>query len=189
MNLSFRRVRAFVCAIACVLPAVGALAQNVRISGQVRDLETKAPVTKATVKIEGAGLAGRENSQLIRKVNGQGGYQFEVPAGSYDLWVSAPDFEETKSSLQLAVGPAVERNIELRPLRQSYAYRVETLPLPQQMIPEISGVSFTPKGRLSSRIVAAKCGCATSRPIDGGGLPTVCMKVLGSSRSMKRRCS
>lgn len=125
-----------------------AQAQNVRMSGQVRQAESKAPVANAQVKVEGAALAGRENSQVIRRVNAQGRYQLDVPAGTYDVWVIAPDFEETKVGLTLTAGKALERDFELRPMPRSYAYRVETLPLPQQMIPEASGVAFTPKGSL-----------------------------------------
>src|SRR5688572_7365063 len=125
-----------------------AFAQNVRISGQIRNADSRAPVTSAQVKIEGPTLASRENSQVIRKVDAQGRYQLDVPPGAYDVWVLAPDFEEAKTPVQLAAGANVERDFELRPMERSYAYRVETLRLPQQMVPEVSGVSFTPKGSL-----------------------------------------
>ncbi|MGH7956938.1 MAG: c-type cytochrome [Opitutaceae bacterium] len=70
------------------------------------------------------------------------------PAGSYNVWVLADDFEETKVNLTLAAGAKLERDFSLKPEPRSYAYRIETLPLPRQMIPEISGVAFTPKGSL-----------------------------------------
>jgi mono/diheme cytochrome c family protein/glucose/arabinose dehydrogenase len=63
------------------------------------------------------------------------------------LWVTAPNFEEVKVKVEVAAGAAIERNFELRPLQLS-PYQVETLKLPQQVIREISGVSFTPKGSL-----------------------------------------
>ena len=77
-------------------------AQNARFSGLVRDAVSLAPVTNAQVKIEGAALAGRENSQIIRRVNAQGRFQLDVPPGNFDLWVGAPEHEETKLTLNLA---------------------------------------------------------------------------------------
>src|SRR5688572_17527206 len=112
-----------------VFTAAQAVAQNAKMSGQVRNATSGAAIPNAQVKIEGPALASRENSQLIRKVNTQGRYQAEVPAGTYDVWVLASDFEETKTVLQLAAGGTLERNFELRPMPRSYAYRVDTLPL------------------------------------------------------------
>ena len=135
-------------AVGSLVFAAPALAQPAKISGQVRQAKSIQPVPNAQVRFEGAALAGRENSQSIRKANAQGRYTADLPAGTYDVWVSAPDFEEIKIVLSLAAGATVARNFELRPLPQSYAYKVETLPLPQQMVPEVSGVSFTPQGTL-----------------------------------------
>src|SRR5687768_9083340 len=122
--------------------------QAAPISGQVREAGSGKPVPGAQVKIEGPALANRENSQVIRKVSSDGRYQLEVPAGTYDVWVIAPDFEERKFDLHVLAGDRLERDFELRPMPRSNAYRVETLTLPQQMVPEISGISFTPKGSL-----------------------------------------
>ena len=130
------------------LAATMAAAQPARISGQVRQAGSAAAVANAQVKVEGPALAGRENSQVIKRANAEGRYQLDVPAGTYDFWVSAPDFEERKIVLKVAAGDVLERNLDLRPMPRSYAYRVETLALPQQMIPEVSGISFTPKGTL-----------------------------------------
>src|SRR5688572_21574049 len=130
------------------LVATVAAAQPARISGQVRQAGSTAPVANAQVKVEGPALAGRENSQVIKRASADGRYQLEVPAGTYDIWISAPDFEEQKRVLKVAAGDVLERNFDLRPMPRSYAYRVETLALPQQMIPEVSGISFTPKGTL-----------------------------------------
>ena len=118
-----------------------------RVSGQVRKADSDAPVARAQVRIEGPTLVSRENSQIIQKVKSDGRYQLDVPPGTYELWASAPDFEETKVRLELAAGGFVARDLELRPLQKS-PYRVETLKLPQQMIGEVSGVAFTPKGSL-----------------------------------------
>ena len=134
--------------LALTVSALGVFAQNAKVSGQVRDANTGAGIPGAQVRIEGPALAGRENSQIIRKATPQGRYQIDAPAGTYDVWVQAAEFEETKGVLQVAAGATVERNFELRPMPRSYAYRVETLALPQQMIPEVSDLSFTPKGSL-----------------------------------------
>jgi mono/diheme cytochrome c family protein len=143
MNV-FRSFLAFV----FTLLAQEASAQNVRVSGRVTHADSHAPVANAQVRIEGPTLANRENSQVIRKVDAEGRYQIDVPPGAYDVWVLAQDFEEVKFALQFAKGVNVSRDFELRPMARSYAYRVETLPLPQQMVPEVSGVSFTPGGSL-----------------------------------------
>lgn len=129
------------------LSAAAAPVQNARVSGWVRKADSDAPVARAQVRIEGPTLVGRENSQIIQKVKSDGTYQLDVPPGAYDVWVTAPDFEEVKSHVDVAVGDAVGRNFELRALQRS-PYRVETLRLPQQMIGEVSGVAFTPKGSL-----------------------------------------
>ncbi len=125
-----------------------ALAQMVSVSGALLHAETGAPVSGAQVKLEGPALASRENSQVIGRANAEGLYQLSVPPGDYLLWVLADDFEDTKITLNVTAGANVERNFSLRPMQRSNAYRVETLSLPQQMIPEISGIAFTPKGSL-----------------------------------------
>ena len=141
-----RLMRLFVLgALALYSPA---LAQNARVSGIVRHAESGAPLPRAQVKIEGPALAARENSQIIRRVGAQGDYRLEVPAGRYTLWVQADEFEELKEAITLGAGAALERDFELKPAGRSYAYRVETLSLPRQMIPEISGVAFTPRGSM-----------------------------------------
>lgn len=117
------------------------------ISGRVRKAGSEAPVPLAQVKLEGPTLARHENSNLIQKPKAEGRFQFKVPPGSYDLWVTAPDCEEVKIRIDLTAGAAIDRDIELHPLQRS-PYRVETLALPQQMIGEVSGVAFTPKGTL-----------------------------------------
>lgn len=142
-----RRLVALMLAFGCVAFAQAASAPTGRISGYVRKADSDAPVPMAQVKLEGPTLARYENSNLIQKLKFQGRYQFNVPPGIYDMWVTAPDFEEVKIHLEIASGAIVERDIELRPLQRS-PYRVDTLSLPQQMIGEVSGVAFTPKGTL-----------------------------------------
>lgn len=127
-------------------PAFGAT-PPVRLAGVVRQADSGAEVPWAQVRIEGPTLVGRENSQIIQKVRAQGRYQLDVPPGTYELWVTAPDFEEIKVRLEVAAGGALSRDFALRPLARA-PYRVETLRLPRQMIGEISGVAFTPQGSL-----------------------------------------
>jgi cytochrome c5 len=124
------------------------LAQPARITGIIRHVETGTPVPGAQIKIEGPALASRENSQVIQRAGPDGRYQTSVPAGTYVVWVLADEFDDTKSSLTVTSGEVVERDFTLSPMQRSYAYRIETLPLPRHLIPEISGVAFTPKGSM-----------------------------------------
>ena len=145
--MNVRHLTSFLLSLGCVAFLQAASAPTGRISGRVRKADSDAPVPMAQVKLEGPTLARYENSNLIQKLKLQGRYQFNVPPGSYDMWVTAPDFEEVKIHLELGSGATIERDIELHPLQRS-PYRVETLKLPQQMIGEVSGVAFTPKGTL-----------------------------------------
>lgn len=135
----------FVCGL---VAGASVLAQSVRLSGVVRDADSGTPIRNAQVKLEGAALAGRENSQAIARANAQGAYRLEVPPGEYQLWVVAPDYEEVGTRWVVTAGKPVERDFELGKLSGAGVYKVETLPLPRAMIPEASGVAFTPKGTL-----------------------------------------
>ena len=125
-----------------------AVAQNARVSGTIRDAAGGNLITNAHVKMEGAALANRENSQVLKRGTPNGAFQFEVPPGIFDLWVVAPDFQEVKIELDVPAGAKIERDITLVAAERSHAYRVETVPLPRHLIPEVSGVSFTPKGSM-----------------------------------------
>lgn len=127
---------------------VASVAQTVRLSGVIRHAETGAPVPGAQVKLEGPTLASRENSQVLGRATAEGKYQLTVPPGRYAFWVLADEFEDVKQDVTLSAGENVERDVTLRAAPRSKSYRIETLPLPRQMIPEISGVSFTPRGSL-----------------------------------------
>jgi mono/diheme cytochrome c family protein len=124
-----------------------ATAPTATISGRIRQADSDATLPMVEVRLEGPALARHENSNLIQKMRRQSRYQFNAPPGVYDLWVSAPDFEEVKLRVEVPEGAKVERDISLRPLQLS-PYRVETVKLPQQMVGEVSGVAFTPKGTL-----------------------------------------
>lgn len=144
--MTVRQRNTLLLVVGCLVMQVAA-ASNGLISGRVRHADTGAPIPLVQAKLTGATLARHENSNLIQKLKPDGRYQFNVPAGRYDLWVTAPDFEEAKFKINLAGDATIERNIDLHP-RQRSPYRVETLALPQQMIGEVSGVAFTPKGTL-----------------------------------------
>lgn len=133
-----------------------------RVSGMVRSAGG-AEVAGAQVRIEGPALARLENSNIIQKIRPPGRYQLSVPPGSYELWATAPDFEDAKVRLTVADGEALVRDFELQPMARP-PYRVETLPLPRGMIGEVSGVSFTPRGTLA---VSTRRGEVWMRAADG----------------------
>ena len=101
-----------------------------RVTGSVRQAGTDAAVRFAQVRLEGAALTGRENNQIIQKIGTDGRYRFDVPAGSYELWASAPDHEETLKRVEVATGATLQVELYLPPLQAS-PYRVETVPLPR----------------------------------------------------------
>ena len=83
---SMRMIVMYLSALA--LFAAAAAAQPARVSGQVRQVGSTAAVAKAQVKVEGPALAGRENSQVIRRANADGRYQLDLPAGTYFVEVA-----------------------------------------------------------------------------------------------------
>lgn len=153
-----RSLVAALAVLACGGPAVvtapaqptrrAAPADQVKISGLLRAAGTGETVGNAQLKLEGPGLSHVENSQLLRKSGAGGDYQFVAPPGPYDLWIIASGYEETKVKVELVKGQPLTRDVELKPAAKPYAYRVETVELPQQMIPEVSGVSFSPSGSM-----------------------------------------
>jgi hypothetical protein len=54
-------------ALVWLFSALAVHAQNVRLSGRVREAGSGKPIPTAQLKLEGAALAGRENSQIIRR--------------------------------------------------------------------------------------------------------------------------
>ncbi|MFZ9838842.1 MAG: c-type cytochrome [Opitutaceae bacterium] len=126
--------------------AGAAVPSPARFTGQVVS-EGGGPVRFAQVRVEGAALTGRENSQVLQRAGTDGAFQVALPPGAYEVWVTAPDHEEATFRLEVGAGAAVSREVRLPPLRRT-PYRVETVPLPRMMIPEVSGVAFTPRGSL-----------------------------------------
>lgn len=133
-----------------------------RFSGRIES-DGGGPARFAQVRVEGAALAGRENSQVIQRPGPDGGFQVSLPPGTYDVWVTAPDHEEATFRLEVTAGGAVSRDIRLPALRRT-PYRVEAVALPRTMIPEVSGVAFTPRGSL---VVTNRRGEVWIRPSGG----------------------
>jgi mono/diheme cytochrome c family protein len=126
--------------------ALAAAPAPARLAGRIVS-EAGGPARFAQVRVEGAALAGRENSQVIQRAGADGTFQVSLPPGTYDVWVTAPDHEESTFRLEVSAGAALNRDVRL-PALQRTPYRVEAVSLPRTMIPEISGVAFTPRGSL-----------------------------------------
>jgi len=133
-----------------------------RLFGRIES-ESGGPARFAQVRVEGAALVGRENSQVIQRAGNDGSFQISLPAGAYEIWVTAPDHEESTFQLEVASGATVNRDVRLSALQRT-PYRVETVALPRTMIPEVSGVAFTPRGSL---VVTNRRGEVWIRPADG----------------------
>lgn len=143
--------------------ALAAAPAPARLSGRIES-ESGGPARFAQVRVEGAALAGRENSQVIQRVGNDGTFQVSLPPGAYEIWVTAPDHEEATFRLEVASGATVNRDVRLPALQRS-PYRVETVALPRTMVPEVSGVAFTPRGSL---VVTNRRGEVWIRHADGG---------------------
>ncbi|MFM9090992.1 MAG: c-type cytochrome [Verrucomicrobiota bacterium] len=143
--------------------ALAAAPAPARLSGRIES-ESGGPARFAQVRVEGAALAGRENSQVIQRAGNDGTFEVSLPPGAYEIWVTAPVHEETTFRLEVASGATVNRDLRL-PALQRTPYRVETVALPRPMIPEVSGVAFTPRGSL---IVTNRRGEVWIRHADGG---------------------
>jgi len=61
-----------------------------RLFGRIES-ESGGPARFAQVRVEGAALVGRENSQVIQRAGNDGSFQISLPAGAYEIWVTAPD--------------------------------------------------------------------------------------------------
>jgi cytochrome c553 len=126
--------------------ALAAAPAPARLSGRIVS-EGGSLARLAQVRVEGPALAGRENSQVIQRAGPDGTFQISLPPGTYDVWATAPDHEEATFRLEVAAGSTLHREVRLSALRRT-PYRVEAVALPRTMIPEISGVAFTPRGSL-----------------------------------------
>src|SRR5699024_4681949 len=120
-------------------------AGQVTVRGQVRDGETGEMLPGASVRIEGTKLDS-ENMGLSTSTNSKGAYSFTVPAGAYHLIAGHEGYAEKRKKIELVAGQQPVVDFKLAPMAQNYAYQVETVDLPPQMVPEISGIDFTPAG-------------------------------------------
>lgn len=121
------------------------------IEGRVTSAQSGAAVEGATVTVEGEALASVvENARRTVLTDTNGRYRFSsLPEGEYRISATASGFEEPiRTSLQLAEGEPVKHDFALSVRTVSGAYRVETVELPKGMSPEISGIDFTPSGRI-----------------------------------------
>lgn len=118
------------------------------ISGQVRDAETGKILPGATVRIEGVNLDRSENMSITSVANKEGMYRFKVPSGRYDLIIGGEGYQQKRMNVELSAGQEKRLDVMLEPMNLNYAYQVETMELPPQMVPEISGIDFTSRGTL-----------------------------------------
>lgn len=160
--IAARVVVSLLVALAAAAKPSPAAAPAGRVSGSVRAADG-AEIAGAQVRIEGPALERLENSNIIQRVRPPGRYVLSVPPGTYELWATAPDFEDARVLLTLADGDALVRDFALQPLARP-PYRVETLALPRAMVGEVSGVAFTPRGALA---VTTRRGEVWMRATDG----------------------
>lgn len=121
------------------------------LAGQVVNRETDATVEGATVLIEGAPLTAiSENARRTTKTNREGRYRFNhLPVGQYELSVTLPGFvDSTRIPVELTSGENKTQDVKIVPTTVTSAYEVEDVPLPENMSRDISGVSFTPDGKI-----------------------------------------
>ena len=119
-----------------------------RVSGHLRNSATGESIAGLNVIISGAALASNENQALIAASGANGEFEFQVPAGAYELETSPGRFQGAQYRLVVAAAAVVVHNFDLKPAAASRAYRTENVGLPRQMVPEVSGVGFTPAGSL-----------------------------------------
>lgn len=136
--------------------------ERYRVYGEVRDAGSGTGLDGAHVQIEGPTLVDQENYRMRLRDAPGGKFEFKVPPGSYDLWSERDNYQ--RSETKIVVSGDLEVNLDLSPMARSYAYRVEDVPLPRQMIPEVSGVDFTPSGRL---VITNRRGEVWIRDLDG----------------------
>ncbi len=125
------------------------------VSGHLRNAATGEPIAGWTVILSGAALSREENSALITASGPGGEYEFHPPAGAYELQTGPGRFQASFFRFDLAAGGSVVRDFALSEPVASKSYRVEDVVLPRQMVPEVSGLGFSPTGTL---VVATRRG-------------------------------
>jgi mono/diheme cytochrome c family protein/glucose/arabinose dehydrogenase len=145
----------FLCGAALIVfPAVAmtagpdAAGAGAHVTGHLRDGATGEPVSGWQVSISGAALSRNENSASILLSGPRGEFDFEVPPGSYELETASGRFQDAHFHVEVAPGASVSHDFALRAAPASGAYVTEDVMTPRQMVPEVSGVAFTPGGDL-----------------------------------------
>jgi mono/diheme cytochrome c family protein/glucose/arabinose dehydrogenase len=147
----------FLCGAALLaLPAVSMTAgqdaagatEVVHVTGHLRDAATGEPVPGWEVIISGAALSRNENSALILSSGPQGEFDFQVPAGSYELETASGRFQDAHIHLDVAAGVGASHDFDLRAAAASNAYVTQDVKTPRQMVPEVSGITFSPGGNV-----------------------------------------
>jgi len=120
----------------------------VHVTGHLRDAATGEPVSGWQVIISGAALSRNENSALILSSGPQGEFDFQVPAGSYELETASGRFQDAHFHFDAAAGIGASHDFDLRTAAASNAYVTQDVKIPRQMVPEVSGITFSPGGNL-----------------------------------------
>lgn len=142
-------MRPAVLIVSVLLAAGSARAEDTGfVSGHLRDAATGKAIAGWNVIVSGSALSREENSSRIAVSGPDGGYDFILPPGAYQIQTSTGKYQGAEARLEVAAKEEVVRDFLLRLAVASKAYRVEDVDLPRQMVPEISGLTFTPKGTL-----------------------------------------
>jgi len=118
------------------------------VSGRLLNEATGKPVTGERVIISGAALARHEDSAMILSSDPGGEFDFQVPPGTYEVETGSGSFQGAHWHLDVAAGSRASHDFELKPTPASRAYVTQDVKLPRQMVPEVSGIAFTPGGSL-----------------------------------------
>ncbi|WP_324758163.1 TonB-dependent receptor [Sphingobacterium thalpophilum] len=94
--------------ITCVLFPCATFAQQFTISGTVHDAATGKPLSGATIRME--------PDSTVTSTNAQGFYKLMLPAGTYRLSVSHPQYQRQQHSI--SVNQPLLRDYALQPLPQ-----------------------------------------------------------------------
>lgn len=123
-------------------------AGRIAIAGEVSDAATGSPLRGVYLTAKGAALAASANSELKRRSNDTGKYEMSLPPGDYVLAAEIDGYQRQNKTITVVAGGAATYHFKLEKTPESGPYRVETIELPMQMGPDVSGVTFTPAGDL-----------------------------------------
>lgn len=121
---------------------------RIAIAGEVSDAATGEPLRGVYLTAKGAALVSSANSELKRRSNDSGRYEMPLPPGDYNLAAELDGYQRQNKIISVAAGGATTYHFKLEKTPEAGPYRVETIELPMQMGPDVSGVTFTPAGDL-----------------------------------------